>query len=158
MLGKCFSADLVVPVDIIEKTFISMCRVQIVALFWKSIKRKNKMCLWNTMPLGGNKVWKIYSDDSLIRTFVPSWYFPINEFSWLLNRPSVQKWKSVPALFVRISEISGLSEPGLTNHHCTCCVKFAIKVKRPSNLVPFKDIISGKCTSNMKSLSLALKV
>ena len=51
-------------------------------------------------------------------TFVPSWYFRINEFSGLLNRPSVQKRKSVPALFVRISEISGLSEPGLTNHHC----------------------------------------
>ena len=26
--------------------------------------------------------------------------------------------KSVPELFVRTSEISGLSEPGLTNHHC----------------------------------------
>ena len=49
-------------------------------------------------------------------TFVPGRYFRINEFSGLLNRPSVQKRKSVPALFVRISEISGLSEPGLTNH------------------------------------------
>ena len=53
-------------------------------------------------------------------TFVPSQYFQINEFSGLLNRPSVQKRKSVPALFVRISEISGLSDPGLTNHHCIC--------------------------------------
>ena len=52
-------------------------------------------------------------------TFVPGIYFRINEFSRLLKRPSVQKRKSVPALFVRISEISGLSEPGLTNHHCT---------------------------------------
>ena len=52
-------------------------------------------------------------------TFVPGQYFRINEFSGLLNRPSVQERKSVPALFVRISEISGLSEPGLTNHHCT---------------------------------------
>ena len=51
-------------------------------------------------------------------TFVPIWYFRINEFSGLPNRPSDQKRKSVPALFVRISEISGLSEPGLTNHHC----------------------------------------
>ena len=51
-------------------------------------------------------------------TFVPSWYFRINKFSGLLNLPSVQKRKSVPALLVRISEISGLSEPGLTNHHC----------------------------------------
>ena len=51
-------------------------------------------------------------------TFAPDRYFRINEFSGLLKHPSVQKRKSVPALFVRISEISGLSEPGLTNHHC----------------------------------------
>ena len=51
-------------------------------------------------------------------TFVPGRYCWINEFSGLLNRLSVQKRKSVPTLFVRISEISGLSEPGLTNHHC----------------------------------------
>ena len=43
--------------------------------------------------------------------FIPSWYFRINE---LLNRPLVQTWKSVPTLFVRTSEISGL----VTNHHC----------------------------------------
>ena len=36
-------------------------------------------------------------------TFVPCQYFRINEFSGLLNRPSVQKRKSVPTLFVRIS-------------------------------------------------------
>ena len=58
--------------------------------------------------------WFVYPD-----TFVPGRYFRINEFSGLLKRPSVQKRKSVPALFVRISAISGLSEPGLTNHHCT---------------------------------------
>ena len=62
-----------------------------------------------------------YSDDSLIRTRL----FPVNisgltSFPGLLNRPSVQERKSVPELFVRISEISGLLEPGLTNHHCTC--------------------------------------
>ena len=51
-------------------------------------------------------------------TFVPRRYFQIDEFSGLLNRPSVQERKSVPTLFFRISEISGLSEPGLTNHHC----------------------------------------
>ena len=28
-------------------------------------------------------------------------------------------WKSVPTLFVQTGEISGLSQPGLTNHHCT---------------------------------------
>ena len=58
--------------------------------------------------------WWIVNPD----TFVSGRNFRINEFSGLLNRPSVQKRKSVPALFVRISEISGLSEPGLTNHHC----------------------------------------
>ena len=51
-------------------------------------------------------------------TFVPGQNFRINKFSRLLNRPLVQTWKSVPTLFVRISEISGLSDPGLTNHHC----------------------------------------
>ena len=51
-------------------------------------------------------------------TFVPSRYFRINKFSGLLNLPSVQKRKFVPALFVLISEISGLSEPRLTKHHC----------------------------------------
>ena len=40
-------------------------------------------------------------------TFVPGQYFQINDFSGLLNRPSVLEWKSVPARFVRISEISG---------------------------------------------------
>ena len=50
--------------------------------------------------------------------FVLGGYFWINEFSGLLNRQSVQKQKSVPALFVQISEISCLSEPGLTNHQC----------------------------------------
>ena len=52
-------------------------------------------------------------------TFVPGRNFRISEFSGLLNRPLLWTWKSVPTLFVRISEISGLSEPGLTNHHCT---------------------------------------
>ena len=51
-------------------------------------------------------------------TLVPGWYFRINKFSGLLNHPSVQKRKSVPSLFVRIIEISGLLEPRLTNHHC----------------------------------------
>ena len=57
--------------------------------------------------------WFVYPD-----TFVPGRYFWINELSGLLNRPLVRTWKSVPTLFVRTSEISGLSEPGLTNHHC----------------------------------------
>ena len=45
-------------------------------------------------------------------------YFRVNELSGLLNRLLVDLWKSVSALFVQTSEISGLSEPGLTNHHC----------------------------------------
>ena len=57
--------------------------------------------------------WFVYPD-----TFVPGQYFRINEFSRLLNCPLVWTRKSVPALFVRTSEISGLSEHGLTNHHC----------------------------------------
>ena len=57
--------------------------------------------------------WFVYPD-----TFVPCRYFRINEFSGLLNRPLVRTWKSVPTLFVRTNEISGLSEPGLTNHLC----------------------------------------
>ena len=51
-------------------------------------------------------------------TFVLGQYFRINEFSGLLNRPLVRTRISVPPLFVPTSEISGLSEPGLTNHHC----------------------------------------
>ena len=50
----------------------------------------------------------MYSDDSLIWTHL----FSV-DFSGLLNGPSVQEQKSVPALFVRISKISGLM-----NHHC----------------------------------------
>ena len=57
--------------------------------------------------------WFFYLD-----TFVPGLYFRINEFSGLLNHPLVRTWKSVPTFFVRTSEISGLSEPGLMNHHC----------------------------------------
>ena len=57
--------------------------------------------------------WFVYLD-----TFVPGRYFQINELSRLLNPQFVWMWKLVPTLFVRTSEISGLSEPGLTNHHC----------------------------------------
>ena len=42
----------------------------------------------------------------------------LTSFPNCLNRPLVRRWKSVPTLFVWTSEISGLSEPGLTNHHC----------------------------------------
>ena len=55
--------------------------------------------------------------------FVPGQYFQINKFSGLLNRPLVRTWKLVPTLFVRTSEISGILEPGLTNHHCISAIK-----------------------------------
>ena len=88
-----------------------------------------------TLALGSGKVLSIPKciNTSIIQwwfvnldTFVPGRFFRINEFSGLLNRPSVQKRKSVPALFVQISEISGLSEPGLTNHHCTLCLLLGV--------------------------------
>ena len=63
-------------------------------------------------------------------TFVPGRYFRINKFSGLLNRPLVRTWTSVPTLFVRTSEIFGLSEPGLTNHHCTCKSKYTPGLSR----------------------------
>ena len=62
----------------------------------------------------------MYSDDSFIRTGL----FPVDisgftSFFGLLNRSLVRTWKSVSTLFVRPSEMSGLLEPGLTNHNCT---------------------------------------
>ena len=58
-----------------------------------------------------------YSDDSLIRTRLFS--VDISGLtSFPVNCPSFQKRKSVSALFVWISEISGLLEPGLMSHHC----------------------------------------
>ena len=76
--------------------------------------------LYEIIADSDNELVYMYSDIWFVNPemFVPSRSFWINEFSGLLNRPSVQKRKSVPALFVRISEISRLSEPGLTNHHC----------------------------------------
>ena len=72
-----------------------------------------KRFLWNFIR---NRIqwWFVYPD-----AFIPGWYFRINEFSGLLDRQLVCTWKSVPALFVRTCEISGLSEPRLTNHHCS---------------------------------------
>ena len=78
---------------------------------WEHKRDKTVWCVFIKLDI---QWWFVNPD-----TFVPSQYFRINKFFGLLKRPSVQKRKSVPALFVRISEISGLSEPGLTNHHCT---------------------------------------
>ena len=78
-----------------------------------------KFSLW-----GFSDAWKANVSNSIQwwfvnpDTFVPGRYVRSNKFSGLLNRPSVQERKSGPALFVLIIEISGLSEPGLTNHHC----------------------------------------
>ena len=86
--------------------------------------------IWSSTLMKWNLLqWWFVNPD----TFVPGRYFRISEFSGLLNRPSVQTRKSVPALFVRISENSGLSEPGLTNHHCisyTSCLRFLCELPR----------------------------
>ena len=71
---------------------------------WTRCGQKGKFIQW----------WFVYLD-----TFVPCGYFWINKFSRLLNRPLVRTGKLVPTLFVRTSEISGLSEPGLMNHQCS---------------------------------------
>ena len=63
--------------------------------------------------------WDLYRYNSFIRIR----FFPI-DISGLLNRPLVRTWKSVPTLFVQTSEISGLSEPGLTNHHVYLCLNY----------------------------------
>ena len=46
-------------------------------------------------------------------TFVPGWYFRINEFSGLLKRPSVQKRKSVPAFFGWLARFLDYRSPDL---------------------------------------------
>ena len=66
-------------------------------------------------------------------TFVPGRYFRINEFSGLLNRPSAQEQRSVPALFVRISEISGAR----INESSLYCIQLWI---RPVLFSPYGDL------------------
>ena len=61
------------------------------ALLHLSITKALKL-LWKRIQW-----WFVYPD-----TFVPVPYFRINEFSGLLNRPSVRTWKSVPTLFEQI--------------------------------------------------------
>ena len=74
-----------------------------------------QMYVWKAKNSYYNVQWWFVKPDM----FVPGRYFRINKFSGLLNCPLVRTRKSVPALFVRISETIGLSEPGLTYHHCT---------------------------------------
>ena len=93
-------------------------------------------------------------------TFVPGRYFRINEISGLLKRPSVQKRKSVPALFVRISETSGLSEPGLTKHHCIFILTFSDfclqHYQLPLPVICFKNVHYGRgpCCDNLQNAAL----
>ena len=89
--------------------------------------------------------------------FVPCRYFRINEFSGLLNRPLVQKRKSVPALFVRISEISGLSEPGLTNHHCIL-KPFIIDLNLGSNYLYLDLNYLNLCANDLYPFSNDLEI
>ena len=44
-------------------------------------------------------------------TFVPCWYFRINEFSGLLNRLLVQKWKSFPTLLTGLARFPDYRSP-----------------------------------------------
>ena len=98
--------------DIIRLSDVHVCLMGCILswMFWHYIHYFNE----HANLLNVNTVMFVKPD-----TFVPSQYFRVNQFSWLLNRPLVWTRKSVPALFVRTSEISGLSEPGFTNHHCT---------------------------------------
>ena len=82
---------------------------------WARFQRAEHSLLWRMSSYIFDIQWCFVYPDK----FVPGRYFRINEFSGLLNRPLVQTSKSVLTLFVRTSEISGLSEPGLTKHHCT---------------------------------------
>ena len=74
-----------------------------------------------------------------------------------MNRPSAKEQKLVPVLFVRISEISGLSEPGLTNHHCTVLtLANHCENKVVTNIVSCKSYHAGYRTRNKYSSKLRL--
>ena len=47
---------------------------------------------------------------------------------------------SVPALFVRTSKISGLSEPGLKNHHCILLALYTCLDKKVLKLIIYRKI------------------
>ena len=102
---------------------------------------RHYMAIEMTFYPTGRPQWCFVNPDM----FVPGRCFRINEFSGLLNRPSVQKRKSVPALFVRISEISGLSELGLTNHHCTFIVT---SLQKQIVLIYIKRCMFQQCSLN----------
>ena len=85
---------------------------QLVRMFYISMLRIHVLQWWFMYPV----------------TFVSGQYFWIYKFYGLLNRPLVRTWELVPTLFVGSSEISGLSEPGLMNHHCTHLVLHFVTV------------------------------
>ena len=82
-------------------------------------------------------------------TFVPGQYFRINEFCGLLNRQLVRMWKSVPTLFVRTSEISRLSGPGLRNHHC-----IVVLLKFSYTMLAHLDCLVWGPTNNSRIIKL----
>ena len=65
----------------------------------------------------------------------PQNFFPDPEREFPVYRSKITLKKSVPELFVRTSEISGLSEPRLTNHHS---IKVRVNVTRSLTLVSFE--------------------
>ena len=75
------------------------------------------------LKLGYKALYIVYQYTVMIRLSrhicVLGRYFPTNEFSGLLNRPYARTIASVPALFVRTSEISGPSETQINEYHCT---------------------------------------
>ena len=85
-----------------------------IRLFWSSLKwgksDRSHICpagptvrwIWQTLL----QWWFVYPD-----TFVPGWYFRINEFSGLLNRPLVQTWKSVPNFLSRLARFPDYRSP-----------------------------------------------
>ena len=76
------------------------------------ILSKQKCCLWSTgvstesQNLTSVQWWFVYPD-----TFVPGRYFRINEFSGLLSRLLVWKWKSVPALLSGLARFPDYRSP-----------------------------------------------
>ena len=113
----------------------SFCSLQLLRKHEFCIKLSQKPILCIKLSRKPYILWWFVDPD----TFVPGRYFRINKFSGLLNRPSVQERKSVPTLFVRINKISRLSEPGLTNHHCTVYMLITKKINRLEG--PMKKII-----------------
>ena len=63
--------------------------------------------------------WFVYPD-----MFVPGRHFRIKEFSRITELPISLDMEIGSLTFFQTSKISGLSEPALRNHHCTCLLLF----------------------------------